>query len=371
VKAVAIRPGEAGSLHLRELPRPSLDEVPGGRGVRLRTVRVGLCATDRDLADGHYGAAPRGAEHLVIGHECLGRVVEVGPAAAADLGPGQLVVPTIRRPGDSPYDRIGRQDLSTDAELVERGISRRHGFLTEEIVESADELTRVPDALAGVAVLTEPMACVRKGLRQADEIGARLGLWEPRRSLVLCAGTIGLLAVLELRLRGFEVTCYARRPPPYRNSELVRRIGGRYVSAADTDLDGATAEHGPFDLVVEATGAPALVFPAALALAPNGILVLLSVTAGSSTVEVDAAQLNQALVLRNRVLVGSVAAARGDFEAAVALMARAEADPAFRGWLSSLVTTRIDGFDLPAIERQLDARGEDIKVVVELASTDD
>jgi glucose 1-dehydrogenase len=369
VKAVAIRPGEPDSLHLRELPQPSLDEIAGRAGVRLEVLQVGLCATDRDLLEGHYGAPPTGADHLVIGHECLGRVTEVGLVAAAtsELRPGQLVVPTIRRAGVSPYDQAGRQDLSTDAELTERGISLRHGYLTEEVVEGYTELIPVPDALAEVAVLSEPMACVRKGLRQADEVGARLRLWEPRRALVLGAGPIGLLTVLELRLRGYASTCVARTPAPTRSSQLVERLGGRYVSTADGDLDGVTARHGPFDLVVEATGAPALLFPAAHALAPNGILVLLSVTSGSSHVDVDAARFNQALVLRNRVIVGSVAAAREDFEAAVALLAQADATPGLKGWLSSLITTRIEGFDLPAIGSALQDGGG-IKSVVEIAS---
>ncbi|CAN5709567.1 glucose 1-dehydrogenase [soil metagenome] len=367
MKAAAVRPGQVDSLHLRDMPRPSLDEVPGGRGVRIRVLQVGLCATDRELAEGLYGSPPPGADHLVIGHESLGQVTEVGPAAAAELRPGQLVVPTIRRAGSSLYDRAGRQDLSTDEALIERGISLRHGYLAEEVVESSTELIRVPDALAGVAVLSEPMACVRKGLRQADAIGARLRLWEPRRALVLGAGPIGLLAALELRLRGHAVTCYARTQAPYLNSELVERIGARYLSAADADLETASAEHGPFDLVVEATGAPALVFPATRALAPNGILLLLSITAGSRPVEVDAARFNQSLVLRNRVLVGSVAAAHEDFAAAVELFTRAEAAPDMKGWLASLITTRIEGFDLPAIESELQD-GSGIKAVVEVAS---
>lgn len=367
VKGVAVRPGTAGSLHLRAVERPSLDEIAGGFGVRVRVLQVGLCGTDRDLVAGHYGAPPPRSEDLVIGHECLGQVIEVGPAAAAHLRPGQLVVPTIRRPGESPYDRIGRQDLSADPKLIERGISRQHGYLTEEIVESSAELVPVPGDLAGVAVLAEPMACVRKGLRQADEIGARLALWQPRRTLVLGAGPIGLLALLELRLRGFEVTSYARTAAPYPNSELVERAGGRYLSAAADDLEAAAARHGPFDLIVEATGAPAILFPAARALAPNGILVLLSVTPVGSPIEVDAAGFNQAMVLRNRVIVGSVAAAREDFVAGIELLSRAHGEPAFEGWLSSLVTTCIDGFDLPAIESEL-REGSAIKAVVELAA---
>ena len=137
MKAIAIRPGMPGSLHLRDVARPSIDDVPGGRGVRVGIIRAGLCGTDADLVSGEYGRAPEGADFLVLGHESLGRVLEVGPGAAGEVEPGQLVVVTIRRPGGSEYDRIGRPDLSTDDTFIETGISRAHGFMTEEVVADA------------------------------------------------------------------------------------------------------------------------------------------------------------------------------------------------------------------------------------------
>ncbi len=281
MKAIAIRPGVAGSIHLRDVPRPRLEDVPGGRGVRVRIIRTGLCGTDADLAAGEYGRAPEGADHLILGHESLGRVLEVGPGATGEVAPGQLVVITIRRPGDSAYDRIGRPDLSSDDIFIETGISRAHGFMTEEVVVEARYLVPVPDDLEAVAILTEPLSCITKSLRQADQVQARLGLWEPRRALVTGAGTIGLLASLALRLRGLDVTTYARRRAPYRNSQLVERIGARYSSASDADLAELTRRSGPFDIVFEGSGAPQLVEPAVAALAPNGVLALFSVTPGS------------------------------------------------------------------------------------------
>ncbi len=49
MKAVAVFPGKAGSAHLAELPRPKISDVPGGRGVRVEVLRVGVDGTDRRL----------------------------------------------------------------------------------------------------------------------------------------------------------------------------------------------------------------------------------------------------------------------------------------------------------------------------------
>jgi glucose 1-dehydrogenase len=367
MKALAIVPGQAGSLHLRDVPRPRLEDVQDGRGVRVRIIRVGLCGTDADLAAGEYGRAPDDADHLIIGHESLGRVVEVGPDATGEVALGQLVVITIRRPGESAHDRIGRPDLSSDDTFIETGISRAHGLMTEEVVVESCYLVPVPDELEAVAILSEPLSCIIKSLRQADQVQARLGLWEPRRALVTGAGTIGLLATLVLRLRGLDVTTYARRPAPYRNSRLAERLGARYASASDEDLAAVASRCGPFDIVFEGSGAPQLVEPAVAALAPNGVLALFSVTPGSHALEVDMARLNQAVVLYNRVIVGSAAAAWDDYAAAVATIARAQADPSTSSWLIELITDRIDGFDADAIARHLAGGRGAIKATVELA----
>ncbi len=367
MKAITIRPGSPDSLRLQDVPRPSLDEVPDGRGVRVRIIRAGLCGTDAELAAGKYGRPPDGDDYLVLGHESLGRVVEVGPNVS-EVAPEQLVVITIRRPGSSIYDRMGRPDLSTDEVFIETGISRAHGFMTEEVVAAPEHLVPVPPDLVDVAILTEPLSCITKSLRQADAVQARLDLWELRRALVTGAGTIGLLATLALRLRGLEVTTFARHRPPSRNSDLLERIRARYVSAADIDLPGLVERDGAFDLIFEASGAPGLLAPAVGALAPNGVLALFSVTPGSDRQSVDVARLNQAVVLYNRVIVGSAAASWEDYAQAVATIGRAESTPGMRGWLAGLITHRIPGLDAPAVRHHLAGGNDAIKATVEVGT---
>src|SRR5256712_7896366 len=155
MKAIAVRPGIPGSIHLAELVKPSLDEIPNGRGVLVRVLRVGVDGTDKEINAAEYGAAPPGYEFLVIGHESFGRVEAVGPAVT-ELAPGDYVVATVRRPGSSLYDRIGTYDMTTDDRYFERGINLRHGFLTEYVVDEPEYLVKVPGGLRHVGVLLEP-----------------------------------------------------------------------------------------------------------------------------------------------------------------------------------------------------------------------
>jgi threonine dehydrogenase-like Zn-dependent dehydrogenase len=74
MKAIAVRPGTPGSVHLAELAKPSLNDVPNGRGVLVKVLRVGVDGTDKEINAAEYGAAPPGYEFLVLGHESFGRV---------------------------------------------------------------------------------------------------------------------------------------------------------------------------------------------------------------------------------------------------------------------------------------------------------
>jgi threonine dehydrogenase-like Zn-dependent dehydrogenase len=82
MKAIAVIPGKSGSVHLAEMPRPSVSEIAAGRGVLVKVLRVGVDGTDKEINAAEYGAAPAGFDFLVIGHESFGRVEEVGPNSA-------------------------------------------------------------------------------------------------------------------------------------------------------------------------------------------------------------------------------------------------------------------------------------------------
>ena len=277
MKAVAVRPGQPNSVHLASLPRPSLDEVPAGRGVLVRVLRVGVDGTDKEINAAEYGAAPAGSDVLVIGHEGFGVVEAVGNNVA-EVVPGDYVVATVRRPGTSAYDAIGLQDMTTDDTYFERGINLRHGYLSESYVDSADYMVKVPQRLREVGVLLEPASVAEKAIFQAWEIQRRLRVWRPRKAAVLGTGTLGLLASLFLRVRGLEVVAVGRTERPYRNADLLEEIGVTYASTHDTTLTDLAGRHGPFDFILEGTGQSQLVFEAMDVLGKNGALAMVSVT---------------------------------------------------------------------------------------------
>ena len=102
MKVVAVIPRRPNSVHLAELPQPRLEDVPDGRGVLVRILRVGLDGTDRDISSAKYGTAPQGSDFLVLGHESLSVVEAVGPNVT-EVEPGDWwgrstpAAPTSRR----------------------------------------------------------------------------------------------------------------------------------------------------------------------------------------------------------------------------------------------------------------------------------
>ena len=342
MKAIAVKPGIKNSVHLVEMPKPSLAEIPNGRGVLVKVLSVGVDGTDKEINNAEYGAPPEGADFLVIGHEGFGVVEEVGENVR-ELKPGDFVVATVRRPGTSIYDLIGTNDMTTDDTYFERGINLRHGFLSEYYVDDAEFIVKIPKGLKEVGVLLEPMTVVQKGVAQAFEIQRRLRVWKPKKAAVLGAGTIGLLATLVLRLKGLEVVSFGRTPKPYLNSDLIEEIGAEYVSTEEISVPDYAAKNGEFDLIFEATGFSPIVFDAMQALAKNGVLVLSSVTGGHRKVEVPADKINLDFVLGNKVMVGTVNANREYFETGAKDMAQAVLE--YGDWLSRLLTHPVEGLE--------------------------
>ena len=78
MKAIAVKPGTPNSVHMADLPKPSLTDVVDGTGVLVRVLKVGVDATDREINDALYGNAPEGYDFLTIGHEVFGVVEEAG-----------------------------------------------------------------------------------------------------------------------------------------------------------------------------------------------------------------------------------------------------------------------------------------------------
>lgn len=308
----------------------------------MKVLQVGLCSTDKDLYLGEYGNPPYSGDYLVIGHESLGRVVEIGEHVD-EFACGDLVVATVRRPGGSIYDRIGAYDMTTDDVFYERGISFAHGFLTEYYAESADHLVGVPHALRDVALLLEPMSVVQKGIQQVYEIQRRLKVWKACSAAVVGVGTIGLLTTSALRLRNIDTICLDVLPKLNLKATLVEEIGARYVDTSSTTLDEASRAFGPFDLILEASGDSTMVYKSASALAKNGVLAVFSIPNGHARTEIGSDRLTLEFVLGNKATFGTVNANRGHFKSGIADFAHSEVR--WAGWLSRLLTHPTKGLE--------------------------
>jgi threonine dehydrogenase-like Zn-dependent dehydrogenase len=372
LKAVAVLPGKPRSVHLRDVPLPQLTDqphphvcaIPEGRAVRVKVLQVGVDATDREINEALYGNPPPGGEHLVIGHESFGEVVEVGERVT-EVQPGDLVSCTVRRPGGSIYDQIGRNDLTSEEVYYERGINLCHGYLTEYFVDDAEYVVKVPAGLRHLGVLSEPASVCAKAIEQAYLAQQRLQVWNPRRAFVLGAGQIGLLATMILRLRGLEVYTLATSPAPNLKAEIAAAYGATYVSTREESMADLAKRVGRPDLIVEATGNAEACFRAMEVLAINGALVWTSITGGSRDVTVPAATINLEWVLGNKLLVSSVNGNRRHFE--LGIQALSQAELTYPGVTQRLLTHPIDGLDNYAeMMRLLEDKGA-LKVYCEVS----
>jgi threonine dehydrogenase-like Zn-dependent dehydrogenase len=327
MKAVAVFPGSREVKVIeREAPRLLQPDQ-----VMLRMLDIGICGTDKEICSFEYGTPPPGDDHLVIGHESLAEIVAAGPAVER-LAPGDLVVPSVRRPCPHPgcrSCRSGHQDYCYTGDFTERGIKEAHGFMTEYVVERERYLNLVPPDLREIAALAEPLTIAEKALGQIfwtmqqrppwldpDTPGEERG--QGLSALVLGIGPVGLLGAMVLATAGFTTYVYSRELPPSPRIDLVEAIGATYVSSQATTFPELAEKIGNIDLIYEAVGHSHFALEALRVLGTNGIFVLTGVPGLQAFIEADPARLMRDMVLKNQVLLGTVNAGPEAFASALA-----------------------------------------------------
>ncbi len=347
MKAITVEPKKPGSAKLMDIPEPDVREG----SILVEAIAVGVCGTDVEMVEGLYGWAPPGQDHLVLGHESLGRVIDPGPSGG--FRKGDLVVGIVRRPDPVPCPNcaVGEWDMCRNGLYTERGIKQIHGFMSERWRIEPEYAIKVNPSLGILGVLLEPTTVVTKALEQVGMIGRR-SFWEPRTVLVTGAGPIGLLAALSVKLFGLEVHVLDRvetGPKP----DLVRALGATYHSGSVADL---TFEP---DAIIECTGVGQVISESIQKIAANGIVCLTGVGHGGIMTGAAIADVAAAAVLRNNVIVGSVNANKRHWYRAGQTLARAD-----RKWLAQLITRREKPEDFrKALEREPD----DIKVIIQFS----
>ncbi len=321
MKAIALVPGTK-SVHLVDRPEPS---VVSGDEIKLRVLRVGICGTDREETAGGRARSPEGNNELVIGHEMLGRVVDVGKDVKR-VKAGDLAVFTVRRGcGKCTPCAMNRSDMCTTGGYAERGIWGQDGYQAEFAVDKEQYVVRLPPELEAVGVLTEPTSVVEKAIDEAVRLqSARLPdapstpHWlHGRRCLVAGLGPIGLLGAMILRLRGAEVYGLDIVDTNSARPQWLEYLGGHYIDGRKVAANQVDQKVGPIDLILEAAGIASLDFNLLDALSVNGVYVLTGIPGGDRSLQIPGAALMRQLVLRNQVIVGSVNAGRDFFQMAV------------------------------------------------------
>ncbi len=297
--------------------------------VKIRTLEVGVCGTDREICCFDYGSPPEGSDYLVLGHEALGEVVEVG-SAISKLKLGDLVVPSVRRPCAHEHClscRSERQDFCVTGDFTERGIKMTHGFMTEFFVEEEKYLTFVPKDLRDVAVLVEPLTVAEKALAQIWQVQQRLPWENPRANglgrghgktaVVLGAGPIGILGAMALVVNGFKTFVYSRSAEPNPKADLVNSIGAKYVSALTVPVEKFAEIAGNIDVVYEGLGTAQISFDVLKILGLNGVFVFTGIPGHKPAIPIDADLIMRQMVLKNQIVLGTVNADRAAFEDAI------------------------------------------------------
>ena len=332
MKAVAVFASER-ALRFVEHPEP---QILSPTQIAIRIREVGICGTDREIVAGAHPTPPEGERYLVIGHEALGEVVEVGTSVTR-FRKGDLVVPTMRRPCREMRCRAcaqGRPDFCTTGEFLQRGVRGVHGYLTERVVDEQRYMVPVPAELRDVAVLTQPLSVAEAALRQVEDHQRRLpwaeefegqgGRPPARVAVVIGAGPVGALAALALRVRGWDTFIHSREPRG-KKSALAESFGIGWSSRREESIEELAQRTGPIDLVLEASGASPLAFEALPVLGPNGVFVFTGIPGRKTPLPRELGSVMPGIVLKNQAVFGVTNPSVDAYRAAVqdlALFAR-------------------------------------------------
>lgn len=348
--AVGMLRGKEG-VHSFDVPVP---EIKQPDEVLVRVKQVGLDGTDFNMLRYQLQDPADGRDEVVMGHEMVGVVEETG-SAVTSLAPGDVVVMTVRRGCGICHPCLHNQsDMCMTGLYTERGIHRLDGFLTRFVVDKEQYILRVPPQLRDLAVFSEPLSIVEKGIEQIKLIQSRLpwtcshpehgfqsGDWGGcKTALVVGAGPLGLLATALLRLAGTQTYVADIVSEDTPKVHLVRHMDAVYVDTRGKTPAEIVAQcfeaSGSIDIIFEAAGAAATAIELMNYMSRSSIYVMTGIPRKEMMLQVDGAQLVRQLVRYNQVIVGSVNSNRSHFQ--MALDDMGEVNTRFDGMLGEMVT---------------------------------
>jgi threonine 3-dehydrogenase len=262
-------------LRLDEVPRPQM----GIHDVLIRVRKTGICGTDLHIASWDAWAARTIHPPLVVGHEFVGEIVEVG-SEVTDFRPGDIVSGEGHVVcGRCRHCLAGRRHLC--AKAIGLGVGRDGAFAEYVSLPMTNVWHHWPGIDEEVAAIFDPFGNAVHTALAFPVLGEDI--------LVSGAGPIGLMATAVARHAGARHVVVSE-PNAYRR-ELAQRMGATVtVDPGQRDLHDVQTELGMvegFDVALEMSGNPAALRAAIANMAHGGGVAILGIPSEEISLDVN------------------------------------------------------------------------------------
>src|SRR6186713_2909595 len=244
MKAI-VKPRKEPGLSLQEVPEPTI----GINDVLIRVLRTGICGTDVHIYDWNQWAQKTIPVPMVIGHEFVGEIVEVG-ANVNDFNPGQIVSGEGHVVcGRCRNCMAGRRHLCAYTSGV--GVNRAGCFAELIAMPMANVWRHDSKVSHDAAAIFDPFGNAVHTALTFDVVGEDV--------LITGAGPIGLMAAAVVRHAGARYVVITD-VNDYR-LDLARKMGADVALDASTtslvDVQKKLGMQEGFDVGLEMSGNPA------------------------------------------------------------------------------------------------------------------
>ena len=262
-------------LELREVPRPEI----GINDVLVRVRKTGICGTDLHIADWDGWAVEAIKPPLVVGHEFVGEIVEVG-SNVGDFHPGEIVSGEGHVVcGRCRHCLAGRRHLCANS--IGLGVGRDGAFAEYVSLPMTNIWHHWPGIDDDVAAIFDPFGNAVHTALAFPVLGEDV--------LVSGAGPIGLMATAVVKHAGARLIVVSE-PVAFRR-DLAMRMGATVaVDPRERDLKEVQQELGMvegFDVALEMSGNGAAVRTALANMAHGGAMALLGIPTKDTTIDTN------------------------------------------------------------------------------------
>jgi 2-desacetyl-2-hydroxyethyl bacteriochlorophyllide A dehydrogenase len=323
----------------RRLSVEEADPLPvGPEEVRVDVRAVGVCGSD---VHGYAGVNSRRVPGMVMGHEAVGTVSEVGQQVEGLPVGTPVTINPLTGCGECEFCLDGSENVCERRKIYGCILDLPGAYADSMVVRAANVIPYDGPAPLEWGALVEPLAVGARAARWVSEVA------QDRDVLVIGGGPIGLGAALSARRRG------ARRVVVSEPLAHRREVAG--LLEFET-VDPASEEVSAFAVALECVGHSATLAAALNAVPPKGVVVFVGLA--EETIELPTTP----LMVGERRIVGSAAYTMTDFRETAAWIAAGEEN------LAPLIEERVDLDGLPAVfEGYANGSLEAVKTVLEPA----